>query len=580
MDKVRWFWQYWRPHWKRMIVIVLLSFLNSAVVVYIPIAMKRAFEFVEAGRGFEGQVEKMALLFMGLGVASFLVYATLQGNRAWMNVRLEWAFRQKSFEKMTRLGPSFFTKFRTGDLVTRLTDDVTEKLMWYSCSGIFRTLEAILLVAFAVYMMAGLNVRLTLYSAAPLALLVFIFIKSAVILERRFDRLQKKISKVNESLETAFSGIRVIKSYGVEDYTEDKFSDIMGQRVDAEIRAVKAWSIIESLYHYVWQFGIVIILVAGGRMVISGAITFGEFVAFDAYVMLLVFPMFDIGQFFVSTKRASVSIARLMEIEKQKPSAENVSAGADGRPIHGEIAFEDVTFAAADNGRKIIDSVSFEVPKGTMTALAGPVGSGKTSVINLIPRLIDSTEGKVKLDGRDLREMDLRKLRSSIGFVPQDPLLFSDTIEENIRFGRDWIDRDRVEWACDAAQFTKDLPLLSEGLETVVGQRGVRLSGGQKQRVSLARAIAGVPRILILDDCTANLDADTEARFWERLRDYLPDTTFVVISHRPRTLEIADQIVLFDRGEVAAIGNHADLLSESSLYENLYRTEQLREDVI
>jgi ATP-binding cassette subfamily B protein len=580
MDKVRWFWQYWRPHWKRMTVIVLLSFVNSAIVVYIPMAMKRAFEFIEAGPGFGGEVERMALLFLGLGVASFVTYATLQGNRAWMNLRLEWAFRQKSFQKMTELGPSFFNKFRTGDLVTRLTDDITEKLMWYSCSGIFRTLEAIIFVVFAVVMMARLNVRLTVYSAAPLALLVIIFIKTAVILEKRFDRLQKKISKVNESLETGFSGIRVIKSYGVEDYTEHRFSDIMEERVDAEIRAVKAWSIIESLYHYVWQFGIVIILLAGGRMVITGDITFGDFVAFDAYVMMLVFPMFDIGQFFVSTKRASVSIARLMEIEAQRPGAENLSAGKDGDPIRGEIEFKNVSFRAPDNGRKIIDSVSFEVPKGTMTALAGPVGSGKTSVINLIPRLVDSSAGNVMLDGRGVEERDLRKLRASIGFVPQDPLLFSDTIEENIRFGRDWIDRDQVQWACDAAQFTKDIPLLSEGLQTVVGQRGVRLSGGQKQRVSLARAIAGRPSLLILDDCTASLDADTEASFWEGLRDYLPDTTFVVISHRPRTLEIADQIVLFDRGEVVAIGNHAELLSESSLYEDLYHTEQLREDVM
>jgi ATP-binding cassette subfamily B protein len=560
-----------------MTVIVLLSFVNSAIVVYIPIAMKRAFEFIESG---SGRVESMALLFVGLAVASFFTYATLQGNRAWMNVRLEWAFRQKSFEKMTELGPSFFNKFRTGDLVTRLTDDITEKLMWYSCSGIFRTLEAVILVVFAVFMMARLNVRLTLYSAAPLALLVVIFIKTAVILERRFDRLQKKISKVNESLETGFSGIRVIKSYGVEDYTEDKFSDIMGQRVDAEIKAVKAWSIIESLYHYVWQFGIVIILLAGGRMVISGDITFGDFVAFDAYVMMLVFPMFDIGQFFVSTKRASVSIARLMEIEAEEPGVEAVSTGTDGEPLHGEISFRDVTYAAPDNGKRIVDSVSFEVPKGTMTALAGPVGSGKTSVINLIPRLVDSTSGEVIMDGRDVSEMDLRKLRSSIGFVPQDPLLFSDTIEENIRFGREWIDQAQIQWACDAAQFTKDIPLLSDGLKTVVGQRGVRLSGGQKQRVSLARAIAGKPSVLILDDCTASLDADTEATFWERLRDYLPDTTFVVISHRPRTLEIADQIVLFDRGEVAAIGSHAELISESSLYEDLYHIEQLREDMI
>jgi ATP-binding cassette subfamily B protein len=184
------------------------------------------------------------------------------------------------------------------------------------------------------------------------------------------------------------------------------------------------------------------------------------------------------------------------------------------------------------------------------------------------------------MDGRDVSEMDLRKLRSSIGFVPQDPLLFSDTIEENIRFGREWIDQAQIQWACDAAQFTKDIPLLSDGLKTVVGQRGVRLSGGQKQRVSLARAIAGKPSVLILDDCTASLDADTEATFWERLRDYLPDTTFVVISHRPRTLEIADQIVLFDRGEVAAIGSHAELISESSLYEDLYHIEQLREDMI
>ena len=429
-------------------------------------------------------------------------------------------------------------------------------------------------------MMVSIHPVLTLWTAVPLPILVLIYMKSSAVLDRRFDFLQKKISNVNDAMEACFSGIRVIKAYTRENDQRKRFARAAENRQAAEISAVKAHTIIESLWMYVWQFGIVIILLAGGYYVINGSLSIGEFIAFDSYVLFLIYPMFDVGNFLVKGLRAAVSIKRLIELEEHP---EMVDAFEGEKRIselpEGRVEFENVSFRFPGMERDILHDLDFTAEPGRRVALVGRVGSGKSWAARLIPKLVNPTAGRILLDGVDLREYDIGDLRRYIGYVPQEPILFSDSIENNIRFHRESISDETLNWAVEISQLRDDLNGFPEGLQTKIGVRGMSISGGQKQRLALARALVGQPKILILDDCTSALDADTEAELWDRLHEVMPDLTCFIITHRPATLEKADEVIVLDDGEIVEQGTHIDLILQEGLYCRLYHRIMLQEAV-
>jgi ATP-binding cassette subfamily B protein len=528
-----------------------------------------------------GRIENYVVMLILVGIAGFSVRVFLVGHRAYMNMRLEWEFRQRAFEDVTRKGPDFFNRFKTGDLVTRMTDDVSEdKLAWFACSGIFRFYEALTLIVFSLVMMLLINPTLTAWTAGPLPVLIFIYMKSSSVLHRRFDFLQKKISVVNDIMEACFSGIRVIKAYVGEEDQRGLFGEAAEKRRRAEVSAVRSHTIIESLWMYIWQIGIVIVLLAGGYYVIQGSLSIGEFIAFDSYVLFLIYPMFDVGNFLVRGLRATVSVDRLVELEEHPPmiDPEEAARGRAGAP-EGRVSFDSVSFHFPGQEREILRDVSFEVDPGKRVSLVGRVGSGKSWVVRLVPRLVDPTGGRVLIDGEDLKAHNIHSVRRHIGYVPQEPILFSDTIENNIRFGRPDIDDETVDWAVDVSQLRDELDSFPEGLDTRIGVRGMSISGGQKQRLALARALVGRPRVLILDDCTSALDANTEAELWDRLHEVMPDLTCFIITHRPATLELSDDIIVLDRGTIVERGTHADLVRKRGLYWKLYEEIKLEEAV-
>jgi ATP-binding cassette subfamily B multidrug efflux pump len=418
---VRWFWRYYQHHKRPLVVFLTVSFLSSALLVVQPILFKNIFDLLQSGeikptrvpylgpwieRLGAGEIGNYVIMLILVGLAGFIVRSILVGHRAYMNIRLEWEFRQKAFEDVIDKGPDFFNRFTTGDLVTRMTDDVSEdKLAWFACSGIFRFYEALTLIVFSLVMMLTINPTLTAWTAGPLPVLIFIYMRSSSVLHRRFDFLQQRISTVNDIMEACFSGIRVIKSYVKERDQKQRFAGAAEDRKQAEISAVRAHTIIESLWMYIWQIGIVIVLLAGGYYVIKGTLSIGEFVAFDSYVVFLIYPMFDAGNFLVRGLRARVSVDRLVELEKHPPMIDSVEAarGIARRP-QGHVEFRDVAFRFPGQERDILEKVSFVAEPGKRVSLVGRVGSGKSWVVRLVPRLVDPTEGMVLIDGTDLRE--------------------------------------------------------------------------------------------------------------------------------------------------------------------------------
>ena len=592
---IKWLWRYYRGHKRALIFLLTFTFVVGALTVVQPLFLKNIFDLLQSGKIrptslpfltawidqiAQGKIGNYVIMIILFGVASYISYCLMIGHRAYLNIRFEWEFRQQAFCGVTEKGPDFFNRFNTGDLVTRMTDDVSEKLSWFACSGIFRCYEAMVLIVFSLIMMVSINAALTLWTAGTLPILVFIYIKSSTLMNRRYDFLQKRISAVNDTMEACFSGIRVVKAYCREDDQTKRFADVADRRQAAEIAAVKTGAVIESLWMYIWQFGTVIILLAGGYYVIHGSLSIGEFVAFNSYVLFLMYPMFDVGNFLVRGLRAAVSIKRLKELEDHPPMVVPV----DGRrPIaiapQGRIEFDRVSFRFAGMDRDILSELSFSIEPGKRAALVGRVGAGKSWTARLIPRLVDPTEGRVLLDGLDLRDYDLHDLRQHIGYVPQDPILFSESIEYNIRFQREGISDETLNWAIEVAQLREELTAFPDGLATRIGVRGVSISGGQKQRLALARALVGKPKILILDDCTSALDAGTEAKLWDSLHQVMPDLTCVIITHRPATLEKADEVIVLEEGRIVERGGHIDLILQEGVYCKLYHRIMLQEAV-
>ena len=289
--------------------------------------------------------------------------------------------------------------------------------------------------------------------------------------------------------------------------------------------------------------------------------------------------MFDIGQFLVKSRQSAVSINRLVELEKVMPMVPDIGRHSPNGNVAGQLIFENVRFRFPDVERAIIDDVSLDIEAGQTVAVVGRVGSGKSWLVNMIPRLVDPTGGVVKLDGMDLRQFRLEDLRRSIGYVPQEPALFSDTVRNNIMFGRESISDALLDWAIDVAQLKDEIATFPKGLDTPIGTRGMSISGGQKQRLALARALVGKPKILILDDCTSALDSRTETALWEKLHEVMPGMTAILITHRPDTLEHADNIFVLEEGRVVDSGRHHELIAREGHYARIYKRSRLAEEV-
>lgn len=575
-DNIRWLLQYYRPFKSRVTVILILSVVAAAFHACIPMVYIRIIDGIKSDLSLSYLLKSIGI-FLGLGIGSFLSGFNVATLRAKTNLQLQWSFRQSVFTHLIGLDQTFLDRFRLGDVVTRLTDDVGDKLCWFSCSGIFRAFASSVQILFCLCAMFYIHPILGLLSLIPYPLQILIHFTSTNVLDRRFKFLQGVISQVNETIETCFSGIKIVQAYCAENRQAMRFASVAERRAEAEIKAEKAHVFVHQMYAYFWQLAQVIVLMAGGYMVMHKEISIGEFVAFNYYISFLVWPMFDIGGLLVGYRRASVSIRRLRELESFQPSVQMPENPITPANNTGRVAFNKVSLQRSE--QDILSDITFDSQEHRMVAVVGGVGSGKTSLLEMICRFIDPIHGSITVDDIPIDEQDLKHLRQRIAYVSQEPLLFTDTIRNNIRFGRWEITEDAISSSASAAQLVGELDRFKDGIDTEIGLRGMTVSGGQKQRIAIARALAGAPDILILDDATAHLDADTEKLLWERIYDYLPTTRIFVVSHRTDTLERADLILVLKDGRLVETGTHGTLESLDGEYARIYARQQYLEKV-
>ena len=564
-----WFRHVWTDSRNWLLFIVLFSVINAALVASFPWLWQFLVDEVR-GDARPERISEVALWMLGIGLAQTLLYVGLQGARTIMNARIGWALRQRLFDHLSEVPAWRLDRWRVGDLVTRLTDDAGEKTLWFLCSGVFRALEAALVVGACLVVMVGLDPVLTIWVVLPLPLLIVAQSRVQGVLARRYRDVQQAISSINDQLTTLFSAIRILQANRLEEAASERFATSAAAQRRAEIRSATVQQVVYMMFGYGWQLAVVALLLAGGHGVLEGTITLGQLVTFEGLTMTLVWPMFDVGIFLSRYQQAGVALRRLQEIVDQP--LRQVPEDPKSPPQVG-LEVSDLVIEVP-RGPRLLDGISFDVPSGTQVAVVGEVASGKTTLARALVGLWPPVRGGIRIGGVSWSEVDPAEIARRVAYVPQDPVLLSATVRENILLGRE-VDDDALARAVELARLAQDLPQLPQGLDTVVGERGVTLSGGQRQRTCIARALAREPRVLLLDDCLSAVDTETERALLAELRESGEGRTVIVAAHRLTTVAEADQIVVLSpEGRVAARGTHAALLTAPGWYRETWETQQ------
>jgi ATP-binding cassette subfamily B protein len=566
VNHIRWIARLWNEKRLLIVVLFLLTMLSSAVAVTYPYLSKRLLDMMQAIIEKPGAadpmraVDRLLMVFVAVGLGG-LVASLFPGIRGVTNSVFEHALRMKYFRKVLAKDHEFFAYFSSGDIVTRLTDDLYDfpKLSWFLCSGIFRAVESISKVAFCLGAMILLDWRLTLFSLIPIPVMIALFYSTQDRIYDTFQKNQQAISAINTRLEMSFSGVRIIKSYACEAKYSRFFRDVLSRRWRTEMDVAKLEVILHLIYQYIDYTAQVGIVFAGGYMAVTGHISVGTFYAFYTYLSMLIYPILDIPQLFVSGKRAFVNIDRLEEMaafqEPPKPATPVPVEALDSLDLR------DISFTYGDRTAAALSGITVSIKRGERIGVIGPVGSGKSTLVKLILGVLSPDAGTISVNGADLHGVDIESYRAHIGYVPQEALLFSGTLRENVDIGSDSPDDRIFATAIEAAQLTDELASFPAGQNTIVGQRGISLSGGQKQRMAIARAVARHPQLMIFDDSTASLDAANEEQLMRRLDELSADLTFIIVSHRLSTLQYVDRVLFLDGGRQLGFGTHEELLA-------------------
>jgi ATP-binding cassette, subfamily B, multidrug efflux pump len=571
--------QYLWRYWRRYLFGGLCLFGTATLVMWIPWWIREAIRIIEHG-GALGDVRYYVLLIIAAAIAQGFVrtYSRALIFNAGRNV--EYDLRNDLFAHLEKLPLSFYHSQRTGDLMSRVINDISAVRTMLG-PGVLNFANAPLYYVYAVVLMLSMDVRMTLAALAPFPLLIYVARRFRGRIMKSSLEVQQQMSVLSSHVQENLSGMHVVKAYAQEEFQTQHF---IGLNKDYEVKSMemaKMRGIVNPVMQGINGLTVLIVIWYGGIRVMRGDLLVADIVAFIAYLNVLAWPTAAFGWMLSLVERGRAAMRRLEEILEVKPEITDPPSPVAIDALKDGIEFRDVSFAyeRQRNGNTALSAINFTLPVGRSVGLVGRVGSGKSTLAQLVPRLIDGSSGGIFLDGQDIRKVALRDLRRLIGYVPQEPFLFSTSLKANLALGKEQCSSDELARATAIARLDRDLEIFPLGLDTVVGERGVTLSGGQKQRATLARALVMDPPVLILDDCLSSVDAQTEAEILHGLRAILKEKTCLIISHRISAVREADEILVLDEGAIIERGNHDELIRRGGVYAELWQQQRLSEEL-
>jgi len=492
---------------------------------------------------------------------------------------IEWDFRNAIVAHLQRLPLSYFTHTKTGDLMSRLTNDMVSFREMLGM-GVMAVIDAAFVIVTSLLLMVVIDPWLTLWSLLPLPSITILVLLIGNRIFERYRDVQRHLSTLSTFVQENLAGIRVVQAYVQEENQQRHFDGLSREYQAINLDLVKRWGYVSPVMTVLSGLAATIVLWLGGRKVAMGTMSLGELVGFYGYLGMLTWPMLAIGYVINLYQRGSAALARLLEILDAPVAAGYQTPGtAAVSRVRGAIEFRNLSFRYTPEGPPVLQDIALSIPAGTWCGVVGDTGAGKSTLVSLLPRLYEPPPGTLFIDGIELRDLPLPTLKQAIGYVAQDIFLFSETIRENILFGNGGATSEDLETAAELAQLTSSIQQFTQQFDTVLGERGVRLSGGQKQRTALARAIIKNPPILILDDAFSSVDVETEERILEQLKGFMRGRTAILISHRISTVMEADQIVYLKDGRIVERGSHEELLTLRGHYYHLYRRQLLTREL-
>jgi ATP-binding cassette subfamily B multidrug efflux pump len=552
----------------------LCVLLTNGIWVLFPKVLGRAADDLHGG-----VTRHKLLIYAGLLLAIAVTKGIFQFLTRWVVIGvsrdIEFDLRNDLFARLESLSFSYYQRNRTGDIMARATNDLSAVRNLLG-PAIMYTANTVVLMAGGLAFMLSISPRLTLYTFLPLPAASILIQYFGRRIHDRFERIQAMFSDISARAQENFSGARLIRAYVQEQAQIRAFETENEEYIRRSLKLVRLMGMLWPTLELMMGCAVVLVLWLGGREVLGGRISVGQFVSFSAYMMQLTWPVIALGYVINLFQRGTASLIRINEIMQEQPEIKDAE-GAEEHEITGDIEFRGLNFSY--EGKQVLHNVDLRIPAGSSLAIVGPTGSGKTTLVNLIPRIYDAEPGMVLIDGRPIRDYTLEALRRNIGFVPQETFLFSDRICENIALGVDSATDQQIRDAAKAANIATDIEGFPEGYETMVGERGITLSGGQKQRAAIARALIRNPKILILDDALSSVDTHTEDKILNHLRDVMQGRTTIFISHRVSTVRNADRIAVLHGGRIVELGTHDELLALDGYYSDLYNKQLLEEEL-